>query len=81
MTPKEAKQYAISEAIKYLTNDQKRKVMSFIILLPHQWNAVITEAVKSLTSDQCQKVLEYIATMPGEGKGDIYPKNGDQEKE
>jgi hypothetical protein len=61
---KEVKQQAISEAIKYLTIPQRRKVLSFIILLPHQWNAAINESVKSLTAEECQQVLEFIATMP-----------------
>ena len=78
MTPKETKQHAISEAIKYLTVDQKKKLLGFIFLLPAQWNALINESVKKLTLEQCGKVLEFIATMPGEGKGDLY---SDDEKQ
>jgi hypothetical protein len=64
MTPKEARQYAISEAIKYLTIDQKKKILGFIFLLPVQWNELINDSVKKLNIDQCQQVLEFIATMP-----------------
>jgi len=64
MTPKEARQYAISEAIKYLTIDDKKKVLGFIFLLPIQWNALIDESVKKLSVEQIDKVLEFIAVMP-----------------
>ena len=62
--PKEAKQHAISEAIKYLTLEDRKKVLGFIFLLPVQWNALINESVKKLNVEQCQQVLEFIATMP-----------------
>jgi SAM-dependent MidA family methyltransferase len=81
MTPKEAKQYAISEALKYLTNEQKKKVLGFVFALPVQWNELINDSVKKLTAAQCDEVLAFMVDMPGEGKGEIYPKNGDQEKD
>jgi hypothetical protein len=74
-TPEELKQAAISEAIKYLTPTQRKKVLGFIFLLPVQWNELINESVKKLNMEQIDKVLEFIATMPGEGKGEIYPKD------
>lgn len=67
-TEKQVMQEAIGSAISFLTTEQKRKVMSFIILLPHQWTAVINESVKSLTVQQMKQVLEFIATMPADGK-------------
>ena len=60
---KQILQDSIASAIEYLTIQQRKKVLTFIILLPHQWNAVINESVKSLTEEECRQVLEYIATM------------------
>jgi len=60
---KQVLQDSIASAIEYLTIQQRKKVLTFIILLPHQWNAVINESVKSLTEEECRQVLEYIATM------------------
>jgi hypothetical protein len=74
-TEKQAIQDAIRTAVDYLTIDQRKMVLSFIILLPHQWTSVINESVKALTVAQCREVLEFIATMPGEGNGDIHPKS------
>jgi len=66
LNPKEAKQHAISEAIKYLTTDQRKKVLGFIFLLPVQWNDLINDSVRKLNASQCDEVLEFIATMPRE---------------
>jgi hypothetical protein len=69
-TPKEIKQQAISDAIKFLSTGQRKKVLGFIFLLPVEWNSLINESVKKLNLEQLQKVLEFIATMPAEGRGD-----------
>ena len=79
MTPKQAKQYAIGEAIRFLTNEQKKKVVGFILLLPVQYNELITDSIKVLNGTQLDQVLEFIALMPGEGKGEIHPRNGGTE--
>jgi len=61
---KQVLQDSIATAIEYLTIQQRKKVLTFIILLPHQWNEVINESVKSLTTEECRQVSEFIATMP-----------------
>jgi hypothetical protein len=73
-TNKEAKQQAISEAIKYLTVDQRKRVLGFIFLLPVQWNELINDSVKKLNLAQLDEVLEFIATMPK--NDEAKPKNG-----
>ena len=72
-TEKQELQEAIGTAIGYLTVSQRKEVLSFIILLPHEWSAAINDSVKLLTVNQCKKVLEFIALMPGEGRGEINP--------
>jgi hypothetical protein len=75
LTEKEALQKAISEAVKYLTREQKKKVLEQIRLLRGEWNGELNEGIALLTLEQCKAVLEFIALMPGEGKGRIYPED------
>jgi hypothetical protein len=50
--------------------EQKEKIVKAVV-----------DALQFLSVEQCKKVLEFIALMPGEGKGEVFPKNGDQEKD
>jgi hypothetical protein len=62
--PKEAKLRTISEQVKYLTNNDRKKVLLFVFSLPVQWNELINDSVKKLNVDQCQEVIQFIAEMP-----------------
>jgi hypothetical protein len=73
LTEKEALQKAISEAVKYLTRNQKAEVLKQIRLLLGKWNGELNEIIGLLSMEQAKQILEFIALMPGEGKGRIYP--------
>jgi hypothetical protein len=72
-TEKQELQEAIGTAVSFLTPKQRKEVLTFINILPHEYAAAINESVKGLTIQQMKKVLEFIALMPGEGKGEIHP--------
>jgi hypothetical protein len=72
-TEKQELQDAIGTAVSFLTARQRKEVLSYINILPHEYAAAINESVKGLTVQQMRQVLEFIALMPGEGKGEIHP--------
>jgi hypothetical protein len=71
-----AMQEAVKEALKFLTPDKRKEVLSFIRLLRKEWNGELPEGIKLLTVGEAGRVLEYIALMPPEGN----PKNGGPNK-
>ena len=62
-TEKEKIQESIRTAIASLNVAQRKKVLTFIVLLPHEWSAAINESVKALTLEQSKKVLEFVTKL------------------
>jgi hypothetical protein len=63
LTPEQAMQKAVTEALKFKTLDERKKILQFIRLLRKEWNGELKEGISLLTEEEAKRVLEEMARI------------------
>jgi len=61
---KEQRQDAIREALKYQSEERRKKVLAEIRIVRREWNGELSEGIRLLNAEQAKYILEFIALMP-----------------